>query len=56
MLHENHGSDLRHFRKKSKSWTAGILNCAIPLVMLVLLYHVDISFDIHYVEDFMLYI
>ena len=23
MLHENHGKDLRHFRVKSKSWTAG---------------------------------
>ena len=23
MLHVDHGSDLRHFRKKSKSWTAG---------------------------------
>ena len=23
MLHENHGKELRHFRVKSKSWTAG---------------------------------
>ena len=23
MLHEDHSEDLRHFRKKSKSWTAG---------------------------------
>ena len=23
MIHEDHGADLRHFRKKSKSWTAG---------------------------------